>query len=70
MLYICLVLVLAILPAAEYIHSSAMFKAALVLRLLITLPIAALSTIEHSRNLWLSTLSTVYLCLTLIFDAT
>jgi ABC-type multidrug transport system fused ATPase/permease subunit len=68
--YTCLALVLTILPAVEYIHVSSIFLAAAVLRLLATLPIAALSAIEHSRNPRPSTLLTAYLCLTLFLDAT
>jgi hypothetical protein len=69
MLYISLVLVLAVLPAAEYIHVSAMFMAAVALKLVATLLIMALSAIEHSRNPRPSTLLTAYLCLTLLLDA-
>ncbi|KAI1673320.1 ABC transporter integral membrane type 1 [Pyrenophora tritici-repentis] len=66
--YVCLALVMIVLPTAEYIHVSTIFIAAVVLRLVATLLIMALSATEHSRNPRPSALLTAYLCLTLLLD--
>lgn len=69
MVYICLTLVLVVLPAAAYVHVTTMSMAAIVLRLAAGLLMLALSLVDHSRNPRPSSLLTAYLSLALILDA-
>ena len=68
--YVVLQLALVIFAAAGSIHTTSMFIAASVLKLLAAVSMIALSVLEHSKNPRPSPLLSSYLILTLLLDAT
>jgi ABC-type multidrug transport system fused ATPase/permease subunit len=67
-IYICLALILAVMPAANYVHVSTLSLSAAALRLVVAFLTMALSLVDHTRNPRPSTLLTSYLCLSSLLD--